>query len=138
MTDSFSISVRVYYEDTDAGGIVYHGNYLKFMERARTEFLRASGQDHQALMKEQRLLVVTEAAIKFRRPAKLDDALSVTVEVESMGRARMTFVQKVLLNDELLCTGRFVVGCINSDTMKPAAITESLRNKLASVTNLTS
>ena len=131
----FAIPVRVYYEDTDAGGIVYHTNYLKFMERARTEFLRTTGYDHQQLLEHQRLLVVSDARINFRRPARLDDLLRVTVEVAEVRKVRLVFRQNVYLGEELLCTGEFVIGSIHSETMKPAAITESLRNKIVAVTN---
>ncbi len=130
----FSIHVRVYYEDTDAGGIVYHTNYLKFMERARTEFLRTTGYDHQLLLEQQRLLVVSDASIKFRRPAKLDDLLRITAEVTEIRKVRLTFQQNIYLEDELLCIGEFVIGSIHSETMRPAVITESLRNKITAVT----
>ncbi|KEQ16696.1 tol-pal system-associated acyl-CoA thioesterase [Endozoicomonas numazuensis] len=135
MTDSFAIPVRVYYEDTDAGGIVYHVNYLKFMERARTEYLRSTGYDHQKLLKEKKQLVVVDASVQFKQIAQLDDSLTVTAQVESMGKARMTFLQKVWREDVLLCEGRFVVACLDSETRKPTAITESLRNKLSPDTN---
>ncbi|WP_370514839.1 tol-pal system-associated acyl-CoA thioesterase [Endozoicomonas sp. OPT23] len=131
----FTINVRVYYEDTDAGGIVYHTNYLKFMERARTEYLRATGYDHQQLLEQQRLLVVSDARIKFRRPAKLDDLLMVTAKVVEVRKVKLTFQQNVYLGNELLCSGEFVVGSIDSETMRPAAITESLRNKITGVIN---
>ena len=134
VTETFTFPVRVYYEDTDAGGIVYHVNYLKFMERARTEYLRTIDYDHQALLREQQVLVVVDAAIRYRQPAKLDDALKVTAVIQSLGRARMTFTQQVFRDDILLCEGQFVIGCLNSETMKPVAITESLRNKLSPVT----
>nr|WP_306670820.1 MULTISPECIES: tol-pal system-associated acyl-CoA thioesterase [unclassified Endozoicomonas] len=131
VTDTFSIPVRVYYEDTDAGGIVYHVNYLKFMERARTEYLRSTGYDHQKLLKEKKQLVVVDASVQFRHIAQLDDSVIVTVRVESMGRARMVFQQQCFLEDVLLCEGRFVVACLDSRSRKPTAITESLRNKLS-------
>ncbi|WP_062265708.1 tol-pal system-associated acyl-CoA thioesterase [Endozoicomonas arenosclerae] len=135
MTDSFSIPVRVYYEDTDAGGIVYHVNYMKFMERARTEFLRSTGYDHQKLLQEHKQLVVVDASVQFKQIAQLDDALTVTASIESMGRAKMVFVQQVWRGETLLCTGHFVVACLDSNTRRPTAITESLRNKLSPVTN---
>ncbi|WP_422134457.1 tol-pal system-associated acyl-CoA thioesterase [Endozoicomonas sp. ALD040] len=135
MTDTFSIPIRVYYEDTDAGGIVYHVNYLKFMERARTEYLRTTGYDHQKLLKEKKQLVVVDASVQFKHIARLDDSLNVTVAVESMGKARMVFLQQCFREGLLICEGRFVVACLNSQSRKPTAITESLRNKLSPDSN---
>lgn len=132
-----SLSVRVYYEDTDAGGIVYYVNYLKFMERARTEFLRSLGKGHRALREEGQMLVVADSSVQFKRPALLDDELTVTAEIESTGRAKIVFQQQVLRGEELLCQGRFVIGCVDANTMKPVAITEALRNKCVAVTKLT-
>src|SRR5205085_871845 len=84
---AYSFPVRVYFENTDAGGVVYHGEYLKFLERARTEWLRHLGFDHQALARDHRLvLVVTAIAIDFLRPARLDDTLAVSVRLESLGK----------------------------------------------------
>lgn len=127
---AFSLPVRVYYEDTDAGGVVYHGNYIKFMERARTEFLRSFGYNQQVLHTQYRLFVVADCSVKFRRPAQLDDLLQVTAELESVGKVRLVFKQQVLRDDELLCEGRFVIGSVHSETMRPAAIPEALRNEV--------
>ncbi|WP_276576720.1 tol-pal system-associated acyl-CoA thioesterase [Endozoicomonas sp. 4G] len=135
MTDTFSIPVRVYYEDTDAGGIVYHVNYLKFMERARTEYLRSTGYDHQKLLQDKKQLVVVDASVQFKQTARLDDALTVTVRIESMGKARMVFLQQCFREGVLLCEARFVVACLDSQSRKPTAITESLRKKLSSDDN---
>ena len=92
----YSFPVRVYFENTDAGGVVYHGEYLKFLERARTEWLRHLGFDHQALARNHRIVfVVTSAAIDFARPARLDDTLAVSVRLESLGKVRCVFAQEV-------------------------------------------
>lgn len=125
--------VRVYYEDTDAGGVVYHSNYIKFMERVRTEFLRHLGFGQTALMARKQLFVVADCSVKFRQSAKLDDLLQVTAELETIGKVRLVFKQKIFRDEQLLCEGRFVIGSIHSDTMRPVAICEELRNKLLSM-----
>ncbi|AMO57092.1 tol-pal system-associated acyl-CoA thioesterase [Endozoicomonas montiporae] len=136
----FTIHQRIYYEDTDAAGIVYHANYLKFMERARTDWLRHIGMGHQIMKEQGRLLVVTRADVRFRQPARLDDEVSVTAEVSEVKRASLVFRQSVTLNcgqsdEQLLCTGDFVVACLDSATMKPASITKALRSLCLGVTN---
>ena len=127
---TFSLPVRVYYEDTDAGGVVYHSNYIQFMERARTEFLRSFGYSQQVMHTQQRLFVVADCSVKFRRPARLDDLLQVTAELESIGRVRLVFRQRIFRDNELLCEGRFVIGSVHSETMRPAVIPEALRDKV--------
>jgi len=92
----YSFPVRVYFENTDAGGVVYHAEYLKFLERARTEWLRHLGYDHQALARNHRIVfVVTQAVADFLKPARLDDNLAVSVQLESLGKVRCVFVQEV-------------------------------------------
>src|SRR5687768_16635065 len=96
MLSSFTITVRVYYEDTDAGGVVYYANYLKFMERARTDFLRSLGVEHDVLKeRERRMFVVRSAQLEFLKPARLDDLLHVDVGITDIGGASLTFVQAV-------------------------------------------
>ena len=136
----FSILQRVYYEDTDAAGIVYHANYLKFMERARTDFLRHIGMGHQLMSERGRVFVVTRADVRFRHPARLDDEIAVTAELAAVRRASLIFRQSVLLNqgqpnEQVLCTGEFVVACLDNAAMKPASITKDLRNLCLNVTN---
>ena len=131
----FEISLRVYYEDTDASGVVYHANYLKFMERARTEFLRAVGQEHQKMISAGRFFVVAETTTRFIRPARLDDQLQVTAEIVETGRARLIFQQAVMRAGEVLCTGDFTVACVDRPTMKPVSITKALRSKCVGLTN---
>ena len=128
--EPFCIKVRVYYEDTDAGGVVYHTNYIKYMERGRTEFLRDLGYGQYEMARQKRLFVVADCSVRFRRPARLDDQLTVTTELESMGKVRLVFRQKIYRNDEMLCEGLFTVGSVHSDTMRPVAIAEELRNRL--------
>ena len=129
----YSFPVRVYFENTDAGGVVYHGEYLKFMERARTEWLRHLGFDHQALARDHRIVfVVTAAAIDFTRPARLDDTLAVSVRLESLGKARCVFAQEVRRDDEALVRARITVACVAGEHFKPTEIPQALRRKMES------
>lgn len=133
----FRIPVRVYIEDTDAGGIVYYVNYLKFMERARTEWLRALGFQHYTLLDEDFLFVVRHADIDYRRPARIDDELDVSAAVERAGRASLDFRQRVVrsADGEVLAEGRVEVACVSrlrlAPRAMPPAIRESVRRWLA-------
>lgn len=129
MGEPFCTEVRVYYEDTDAGGVVYHTNYIKYMERARTEFLRNLGYGQHELAQQGQIFVVADCSVQFRKSACLDDVLTVTSEIESVGKVRLVFRQKIFRHEELLCEGRFVIGCVNRQTMRPEAIYEELRKK---------
>ncbi|MEX6500929.1 tol-pal system-associated acyl-CoA thioesterase [Pseudomonas sp. 25A3E] len=124
---------RVYYEDTDAGGIVYYVNYLKFMERARTERLRDLGFAQSALVGEGLLFVVHSAEARYHAPARLDDELLVSAQVIELNRASLRFRQQVrrVVDDVLLCEGQFLVACVRADNLKPRAIPESLRTAFA-------
>jgi len=127
----YSFPVRVYFENTDAGGVVYHSEYLKFLERARTEWLRHLGYEHQALVRDHRtMFVVTALAIDFAKPAKLDESLAVSVRLESLGKVRCVFVQEVRRDDEVLVKAKVTVASVNSETMKPVEIPEGLRRKM--------
>lgn len=119
----FEWPVRVYYEDTDAGGIVFYANYLKFFERARTEWLRATGVNQQAMADEQGLMfVVKSTAVEYHAPARLDDELRLTVVVEKLGRASVLFVQQAWCGEQLLVSGQIKVGCVSKADVRPAAI----------------
>lgn len=120
---------RVYYEDTDAGGIVYYVNYLKFMERARTERLRALGFFQSNLVLENLLFVVHSSEARYHAPARLDDELKVSAEVTEINRASLRFTQQVrrAADDLLLCEGQFLIACVRADSLKPRAIPEVLR-----------
>lgn len=127
----YSFPVRVYFENTDAGGVVYHAEYLKFLERARTEWLRHLGFDHQALAREHRVVfVVTAAAAEFAQAARLDDLLAVSVRLESLGKARCVFAQEIRRDDEVLVRAKVTVACVAGEAMKPAPIPEPLRKKM--------
>ena len=120
----FSHRCRVYYEDTDAGGIVYYVNYLKFMERARTERLRSLGFAQSQLVGEDLLFVVHSSEARYHAPARLDDELLVTAEVVEVKRASLRFKQQVRRADDdvLLCEGQFVVACVRTESLKPRPI----------------
>jgi acyl-CoA thioester hydrolase len=127
----YSFPVRVYFENTDAGGVVYHSEYLKFLERARTEWLRHLGYDHQVLARDHRVLfVVTALAIDFARPARLDDSLAVSVRLESLGKVRCVFAQEIRRDDEVLVKARVTVASVAGESMKPVEIPEGLRKKM--------
>ncbi len=130
---SFAHRCRVYYEDTDAGGIVYYVNYLKFMERARTERLRDLGFAQSALAGEGLLFVVHSAEARYHAPARLDDELLVTAEVIELNRVSLRFRQQVrrVADDVLLCEGQFLVACVGASSLKPRAIPPVLRSAFA-------
>jgi len=126
MDKPFELPVRVYYEDTDAQGVVYYANYFRFMERARTEWLEAMGVDHVTMMNEDnRILVVTEANAKFLIPARLGDSLIVTAKLSRLGRATFEIEQNIYrggLQGELLIQGGVTAAYLAADTMKPKRI----------------
>jgi acyl-CoA thioester hydrolase len=116
-------TLRVYWEDTDAGGIVFYANYLKFFERARTEWLRAAGIGQQALRERTgAIFVVAETALRYHRPARLDDELRVTVVLQEAGRASMAIDQQAWRGEELLAEGRIRIGCVDERTLRPCRI----------------
>lgn len=126
--------VRVYYEDTDAGGVVFYANYLKFMERARTEWLRALGIEQQNLAKEADIgFVVAQLDMTYRAPARLDDQLIVQTTITQAGRASLNFAQRILLSGKILAEGQIRVGCVKLSCLKPAALPGPL---LVKITNL--
>jgi 4-hydroxybenzoyl-CoA thioesterase len=128
--DAFMYRCRVYYEDTDAGGIVYYVNYLKFMERARTERLRALGFAQSQLAGDDVLFVVHSAEARYHAPARLDDELLVSADVAEIKRASLRFRQQVrrAADGVLLCEGQILVACVRADSLKPRAIPEALRS----------
>lgn len=119
----FQFPVRVYYEDTDAGGVVYHARYLHFFERARTEYLRTLDFSQQALLNERNLaFVVKSMAIDYRFPARLDDLLSVETEVSELKGATILFTQWLKRDELILCTATVKVACVDLGKMKPMAL----------------
>lgn len=128
---SASLTVRVYYEDTDAGGVVYYANYLKYLERARTELLRELGFEQRQLAGEVGLaFAVRSLTVEFLKPARLDDQLAVTTAVEALGRAQVTFAQSIIRADETLLTATVRVACLNLARGKATAMPQSLHEKL--------
>lgn len=128
----FRHTVRVYWEDTDAGGIVFYANYLKFFERARTEWLRALGVEQQALrLATGAIFVVGETAVRYLRPARLDDLLDVTCTLREAGRASMTLVQQAWCGTELLAEGDIRIGCVDAQSLRPRRIPPTLLERLA-------
>ena len=127
--------VRVYWEDTDAGGIVFYANYLKFFERARTEWLRSLGIGQQQLKDETSgMFVVAETTVKYMRPARLDDELIVTARLLKSGRASMTIQQQVLLKNRVLCEGTIRIGWVDAASLQPRRIPQNIIESLRTST----
>ena len=125
-------SYRIYYEDTDAGGVVYYANYLKFFERARTDFLRDLGVSQNELMdKEKIAFVVRKCEIHYVKPAKLDDLVEIEIEVKDIGGLTIDFEQRMMLNDQLLNKLNVQIVCINTQTMSATQIPNNILTKLA-------
>lgn len=145
----FSLPTRVYYQDTDAGGVVYHANYVNFMERARTEWLRTFGYSNAGLMKELGVMfVVRKLELNYLKPALLDDMLNVTAQLKEVGRSRITLEQTVLREgngaavghpaasplrglrgDEVLAEGEVHLVCVGAESFKPVSVPEVLRRQ---------
>lgn len=127
----FTWQVRVYYEDTDAGGVVYYANYLAYMERARSEWLRTLGFDNQTLADQQGVVfVVRRACVDYLQPARLDELLDVSLILKKRGKASLLFEQQVRRGDELLCRGEILLACVDAASFKPAAIPATILQKM--------
>lgn len=127
----FSIPIRVYYEDTDAGAVVFYANYLKFMERARTEWLRQIGFEQDELSRREGILfAVRSAHLEFLKPARFNDLLEVTVQVVRRGKASITFGQEIRREEITLCEGEVKVACLEVGTFAPRPIPEILGSKI--------
>jgi acyl-CoA thioester hydrolase len=123
----FAFPVRVYWEDTDAGGIVFYANYLKFFERARTEWLRAAGVEQHQLREETGVMfVVAATSLRYLAPARLDDLLTITVDPEPAGRASLVVRQRALRGDTLLAEGEIRIGCVRAQDLKPQRLPDSV------------
>lgn len=123
--------VRVYWEDTDAGGVVFYANYLKFFERARTEWLRSLGYSQEAMRQKQGVMfVVTHTAVRYLQPARLDDLLDVTVAFASARAASMVITQQALRDGTLLAEGEIRIGCVDAQTFRPHRIPKELLQEL--------
>jgi acyl-CoA thioester hydrolase len=123
----FRHPLRVYWEDTDAGGVVFYANYLKFFERARTEWLRGLGFGQQQMRDEHALMfVVASTSVRYLRPARLDDGLDVTVAVTAAGRASLDIAQQAWRGDTLLAEGEIRIGCVDAGTFAPRRIPKAI------------
>jgi len=124
----FSATMRIYWEDTDAAGIVFYANYLKFFERARTEWLRSVGFSQEALRTDAGIaFVVSETRLRYRRPARLDDVIDVSVAVVHVGQASLEIVQEARRAGELLADGTIRIGCVELGTFRPCRIPNDIR-----------
>ena len=124
---AFSVPVRVYWEDTDAAGIVFYANYLKFFERARTEWLRGFGFGQEELRRDGVAFVVSETTLHYLKPARLDDVVDVSVEVVHLGQASLQLAQQARRAGELLAEGTIRIGCVELETFRPCRIPNDIR-----------
>ena len=125
----FTWPVRVYYEDTDAGGVVYYANYLKFLERARTEYLRDLGFEQDQLKQQHGIIfAVHSLSIQYRKPAVFNDALTVTADIVDRGRARLTFQQMITKDKDksVICSAEVSIACLNAEKFTPARIPDHI------------
>jgi acyl-CoA thioester hydrolase len=129
--EPFCWPVRVYYEDTDAGGVVYYANYLKFAERARTEWLRAMGFEQTDLAEQHRVVfLVRSVALEYLKPARFNDELRVSVELIKVGAGQIELAQRVLRGDALLARATVKVACVGLATMRPTRIPQPLATRI--------
>ena len=131
---TFEIPVRVYYEDTDAGGVVFYANYLKFMERARTEWLRSLGVEQQQLIDtEDALFAIVNVNIDYRYPARLDDLLAITVRIDDIGHSSLMFHQQVIRKSDgkVLCEGSVRAACLSASKFRPRAIPSFIKERFS-------
>ncbi len=126
----FCLPLRVYIEDTDAGGIVYYVNYLKFMERARTEFMRSLGFGKDYIFNHDLMFVVRDVAVRYRAPAQLDDELVATARVTTLGGASMVLSQAVLRGDEVMADGEITIACVDRSGVKPRRMPGEMQDRL--------
>lgn len=126
----FALPVRVYFQDTDAGGVVYHASYVNFMERARTEWMRTHGYSNAGLMKEFGVVfVVRSLKMDYLKPALLDDLLDVTAQIKEIGRSRISLLQSVRRGEEVLTEAEVHLVCVSLESFKPVSVPEVLRNQ---------
>ena len=132
LSGEFSWQIRIYYEDTDAAGVIFYANYLRYMERARTEWLRELGFEHDYLIKQHGILfAVKSLAIDYKKPGHLDDLLTVTSHLLQQKGASLIFQQTIKRENELLTSAEIRVACLNASTLKAAAIPKELLTELA-------
>ena len=130
MTAEFSLPVRVYIEDTDAGGIVYYVNYLKYLERARTELMRTFGLERAAVADAGWNFVVSDVSLSYKEPARLDDQLHATAVISAVGGATINFHQTVRRDDTVLVAGDIQIACVDRGTGRPTRLDAALRKQV--------
>ena len=130
MTAEFSLPIRVYIEDTDAGGIVYYVNYLKYLERARTELMRTLGLERAAVSDEGWNFVVSDVSLSYKDPARLDDQLHATAVISAVGGATVNFRQTVRRDDTVLVAGDIQIACVDRGTGRPTRLDAVLRKQI--------
>jgi len=127
-TQTFNWPVRVYYEDTDAGGVVYHAQYLNFMERARTEMMRHLGFEHTVLLQQyQYVFVVHSLHVQYKKSAKLDDLLEITCTLSKIGYSSVEFLQTILLKQQTLVAAQIKLACVDEVTFKPISVPPAVK-----------
>jgi len=133
-TAAHTLTIRVYYEDTDAGGIVYYANYMKYFERARTEWLRNLGLGQRQLAHKQKILfVVKKCQVDYVKPARLDDLIHIHSHITHIGAASIVFTQQAQDQEQMLCQSQTVVACVDSETMRPTKLDPMIRAILEKV-----
>ena len=130
MTAEFSLPIRVYIEDTDAGGIVYYVNYLKYLERARTELMRTFGLERAAVSDAGWNFVVSDVSLSYKEPARLDDQLHATAVISAVGGATINFHQTVRRDDAVLVAGDIQIACVDGGTGRPTRLDAALRKQI--------
>jgi tol-pal system-associated acyl-CoA thioesterase len=134
VTAEFSLPIRVYIEDTDAGGIVYYVNYLKYLERARTELMRTFGFERAAVSDAGWNFVVSDVSLSYKEPARLDDQLSATAVISAVGGATINFYQTVRRDDTVLVAGDIQIACVDRGTGRPTRLDAALRQQIEAAT----
>jgi acyl-CoA thioester hydrolase len=128
---SFKWSVRIYFEDTDSGGVVYHSNYLKFMERARTEWLRSLNLNQADLKKKDKIMfVVAKVYIDYKKAAQFNDTLDIETSVDNIGASKVDLTQNIMKNSELYTSAKISIACIHSETFKPQRIPKLIKQQM--------
>lgn len=132
MAATFAYPVRVYYQDTDTGGVVYHGSYFNFMERARYEWLRDLGFTVDNMLQSHKMIfLIRSLSIEYFKPARLDDLLDITVEVMEIGRSRITLQQQILREQKVLAEATVHAICVGAETLRPISVPAALRQQIA-------
>ena len=127
----FKWSVRIYFEDTDSGGVVYHSNYLKFMERARTEWLRSLHLNQADLKKKDKIMfVVANVNIDYKKAARFNDELDIETSINKIGASRVDLTQNIMKNSELYTSAKVSIACIHSETFKPQRIPKLIKQQM--------